>query len=272
MKKDSVTISEYKEYGKYHNTTIIKRLGWRNACLSAGLKLEENQNRTYIESQELIEDLKRVACDLNLKTVTKAAYDEYGKYNGSILIKRFDGWNNALKLAGLEITLNRNFTKEELLEDIERVWIILGRQPTATDIKNGASKFSLQSYSRRFNEWRGALEAFTEFINSEEDITLEDGVISCLENEFFDQTIVDETDSVIKHKTKRDINYRLRFKVMQRDNFRCCACGASPAKNPEVELHVDHIMPWAKGGETTFENLQTLCSVCNWGKSDLILE
>ena len=26
---------------------------------------------------------------------------------------------------------------------------------------------------------------------------------------------------------------------------------------------------WAKGGETALENLQTLCSVCNIGKSDL---
>lgn len=71
-----------------------------------------------------------------------------------------------------------------------------------------------------------------------------------------------------KHKTKRDINWRLRFKVFQRDHFRCRACGKSPAKDIDVELHVDHIIPWAKGGETVIENLQTLCSVCNIGKSD----
>ena len=58
---------------------------------------------------------------------------------------------------------------------------------------------------------------------------------------------------------------------MHRDNFKCCKCGKSPAKDPSVELHVDHIIPWAKGGETVLENLQTLCSDCNLGKSDLIL-
>jgi len=41
------------------------------------------------------------------------------------------------------------------------------------------------------------------------------------------------------------------------------------AKDPGVELHVDHIFPWSKGGETVFENLQTLCSKCNGGKSNL---
>lgn len=77
---------------------------------------------------------------------------------------------------------------------------------------------------------------------------------------------------VQRRKTVRDIDLRLRFKVMHRDNFKCCKCGASPAKDPSVELHVDHIIPWSKGGETVIENLQTLCSKCNLGKSDLILD
>ena len=72
------------------------------------------------------------------------------------------------------------------------------------------------------------------------------------------------------HTTKRDVSVSLRFKVFKRDNFKCCICGASPAKDPSVELHADHIIPWSKGGETKIENLQTLCSKCNLGKSDTI--
>lgn len=36
-------------------------------------------------------------------------------------------------------------------------------------------------------------------------------------------------------------------------NFACKQCEESPAKNPSVKLHLDHIIPWNKGGETTFE-------------------
>ena len=76
-----------------------------------------------------------------------------------------------------------------------------------------------------------------------------------------------------KAKTKsytpsRKISNKLRYQVLKRDNFKCCACGASPAKDPSAELHIDHIIPWSKGGKTTLENLQTLCSKCNLGKSN----
>lgn len=70
------------------------------------------------------------------------------------------------------------------------------------------------------------------------------------------------------HKTKRNISVTLRYQIMKRDNFKCVLCGASPAKNPTIELHIDHIIPWSKGGESTIDNLQTLCSVCNLGKRD----
>lgn len=73
-----------------------------------------------------------------------------------------------------------------------------------------------------------------------------------------------------KNNSSRIVSDKLRYQVLKRDNFKCCACGASPAKDPSVELHIDHIIPYSKGGETIMENLQTLCSKCNLGKSDTL--
>ena len=67
---------------------------------------------------------------------------------------------------------------------------------------------------------------------------------------------------------RRTLSDKLRYQVLKRDNFKCCACGASPAKDSSVELHVDHIVPVSVGGKNTIENLQTLCSRCNLGKSN----
>lgn len=58
----------------------------------------------------------------------------------------------------------------------------------------------------------------------------------------------------------------LRYKILKRDQFRCCICGATVADG--VKLHVDHILPVSKGGKTIESNLRTLCQHCNLGKSD----
>lgn len=58
----------------------------------------------------------------------------------------------------------------------------------------------------------------------------------------------------------------LRFDILKRDGYRCRICGA--AAGDGVKLHVDHIIPVSKGGETIPSNLQTLCERCNMGKRD----
>ena len=49
----------------------------------------------------------------------------------------------------------------------------------------------------------------------------------------------------------------LRDRVLERDGRACLCCGVRRF------LQMDHIVPYAKGGPTTFENLQTLCKWCN---------
>ena len=58
----------------------------------------------------------------------------------------------------------------------------------------------------------------------------------------------------------------LRYDVMKRDGFRCVLCGASAEDG--ALLHVDHIIPIARGGTSEMDNLRTLCDACNSGKKD----
>ena len=58
----------------------------------------------------------------------------------------------------------------------------------------------------------------------------------------------------------------LRYDVFKRDEYKCCICGMSSKDG--AKLHVDHIIPVSKGGKTELDNLQTLCSRCNIGKSN----
>lgn len=58
----------------------------------------------------------------------------------------------------------------------------------------------------------------------------------------------------------------IRWQVFQRDNWKCVGCGRG--SHDDVILHVDHITPRSKGGKDTIDNYQTLCHICNIGKSN----
>ncbi len=55
----------------------------------------------------------------------------------------------------------------------------------------------------------------------------------------------------------------LREAIKQRDNYTCQMCGNSVLKEPNLLLEVDHIIPVSEGGESSADNLQTLCWRCN---------
>ncbi len=69
-----------------------------------------------------------------------------------------------------------------------------------------------------------------------------------------------------KKQERKIMNDDIRYNVLKRDNYTCQICGATVKDG--VKLHVDHIIPVAKGGKTVMSNLQTLCERCNMGKSD----
>jgi len=60
------------------------------------------------------------------------------------------------------------------------------------------------------------------------------------------------------------ISKRTRYEALRRDNFTCRYCGS---KAPDVELHVDHVMPTALGGSDKPDNLVAACRDCNSGKA-----
>lgn len=279
LNQDYVSISLYRKHGKYSQTAIQNHFGtWRNALRLAGLRTERNVSELkLISDDEYFADLRRVAEIIGQNTVPYDEYRKHGKYSAEHIFHRFKKWNNALELAGLCSTgfSKDKITQQECFDEIERIWRLLGHQPTSTDIINKSiSKYSIDTYKRRFGGWRKALESFVEYINEDDKCVIDNKTASRQERPY---SIIEEPlheehkdfEEQSAHKTSRNINTRLRFKVMKRDNFKCCACGASPAKDPSVELHIDHILPWSKGGETTIDNLQTLCSKCNLGKSDL---
>ena len=266
LNKSYISRSEYEANGKFSATPFLRRFGsWVNTLSAAGLDTQRTKaDYLKISNQSLLEDMKRVSKALQKDSISTKDYSENGKYKVQTILSRFGSWGEALKHAELQMTGFKEISDIELFEEIERIWVYKGSQPTTTDIKNGISKYSLNTYMRRFGGWRNALKAFLDYIN-EEYVFVEK--LQKSKNNKDKSTIKENSNS--NHSTPRDPNLRLKFLVLKRDNFKCCMCGRSPATTAGLELHIDHIVPWSKGGETVIDNLQTLCSDCNLGKSNL---
>jgi hypothetical protein len=216
------------------------------------MKFELESHHRNIPGEELIEDLVRVAKEIDQNKVTIDQYNERGKFHNTTFNRRFGSWFKALEMAGLSKTRNFNISNEEMFENLVEVWMSLGRQPKYNDLTKDKSKYSSGTYEKRFGGWRKSLEAFVAWVN---------------DGEMPELPVKSPNKSA--RRTPRNINWRLRAMVLMKDGATCKLCGATPQDG--AKLHVDHIAPWAEGGETVFENLQILCEKCNIGKSNVQL-
>ena len=224
------------------------------------MKYELSKYHRNSSDQELLDDLKKVADQIEMDKVKIDQYDQKGKFHSATLRKRFGTWNKTLEKAGLKIAVKQNISEEELFDNIEEVWIKLGRQPLYKEIKYPLSKYSTRPYEKKFGTWRKALEAFIEYINSGNK-KFQDTE----ENEQNERNF-DTLEITTKHKTKRNISERLKVQVLMRDGNKCKLCGVTVTGE---DIHFDHIKPWSKGGETILENLQVLCARHNLAKGNL---
>jgi hypothetical protein len=224
------------------------------------VKFELDEYHRNITDGELLEDLQRIATTMGKDSLGGKEYLIEGKYSLSTFKDRFGTWNKSLERAGLKIGIKRNISDEELLVNIESVWRHLGRQPRQGEIRTPLSKFAAETYKKLFGTWRKALEAFILYINQ----PAKGDVIFDEELGNVESTLIQPTKRLSRH-----INWRTRFLVMRRDDFKCGYCGRSPANNPGLELHIDHVQAYSKDGPSTMDNLRTACNVCNIGKSNL---
>jgi len=287
------THREFNQFSRVHSATVVKEFGsWAAAMRAAGFEYSRSRvRRTEIES-----DAPRITPDLLLKELKSIArkhngdvfqYQDYRRLGGKrargTFCKYLGGWRRAVATIGLRDGFSRprpdlrTYVDEDYFSEVQRLWEMLGRQPTVREMRK-YGKISPQSFQERFGSWMRAVYNFCQNRSS-----LIDGDIVGVghqsqpvyptgeEKEIESQSpaAVPKADVVSpKKRTPRKPSIQLRFRVLQRDSFTCRACGRSPAREVGVTLEIDHILAWSRGGETTFANLQTLCERCNSGKSN----
>jgi 5-methylcytosine-specific restriction endonuclease McrA len=217
-------------------------------------------NSRNIGDADVLADVRRIAATLDPPVSYLSSYgyrERGGRFSMTLLVGRFGSWNGALRRAGLRVGHRYRIADEEFFTRLEALWRALGRQPTRSELDQAKIGISAPSYVRRFGTWGAALRAFVDWKNNNG----KTNPASCSPPHPRAHPLPPA------RLTPRNPSASLRHRILKRDHFRCVHCGGSPAMDAGVVLHVDHILPWCKGGQTVEENLQTLCDRCNRGKA-----
>ncbi len=130
-----------------------------------------------------------------------------------------------------------------------------------------AFRFPLVKGQTRYKQYNYVRESYK--INVEAGIFICDYPYLYNRNESLKQINYETTQRKYNSKNQRQLlTKELRREIIERDNYTCQICGKYMPD--EVGLHIDHIVPIAKGGKTVKSNLQVLCSKCNGKKSSRI--
>lgn len=77
-----------------------------------------------------------------------------------------------------------------------------------------------------------------------------------------------------ERKLDRQLSYEEIQLIFYNFNSQCANCGYNNEQHNidwGMNLHIDHIIPFSKGGLTTVENSQLLCISCNTSKGNKLL-
>lgn len=279
--------AEFNRLAKASSSAIRRRFGtWEKALDRAGLRHRYSgapvskkllaESRQTLTDAQLIQNLQDVASKLGGTPLTMEIYNRHGLVNAETIRRRFGSWWKALETAGLPISnLGKRYSEDDYFENLLTVWTHHGRQPSYGELDQVPSRIPSGAYEAHWGTWRKALRAFLDRINADRREDDQPPIPApSQEHPAHSGTRINRTrlwpNARPKRSTeanRRSISLGLRYDVLRRDRFRCSLCGASPASRLGCELHVDHVVPFSRGGKTVAGNLRTLCSDCNLGKA-----
>jgi len=259
-----ITTDDFKKHAKVGITTITKHFGsWRKAFEKAGLRKRFNFTSSQKTNKELLAELRSVARKNRRRTVSSVDLLLRGSISPVVFRRRFGSWPKALEAAGLSVAPSgRRYSDDDCFANLQRVWTHFGREPRSHDMRRPPSTIGDNTYATRFGSWRKALRTFVNHMNRKKRRRT-----ARREKEPAAETTV-KLPRPRRREPGRIIPIGLRYRILNRNRFRCQLCGNSPAIDVMCRLHVDHIKPFSKGGKTVGENLRTLCANCNIGRSN----
>lgn len=246
-----------KRYGNFvvKNSVFLNRLRETNKRYNFFPRVNLDQSHTYDNEKYydtisctdyLIYQLQFIRKDiLSQIQKTKTNKEQYSRYLNDVkAVTQFGQFQVPIG----KLKLDKLIKKEKQLVEQQ-----IYREPYtqfSLTVTLYCSKINGQVYGRKCKSF-----------SAEDILTLTKRLNNKNGNFYIDRGIWDALCRVERGK----VSNKMRFSIYSRDDYRCRCCGISERY---AQLEIDHIVPIAKGGKSTYENLQTLCHKCNVEKGD----
>lgn len=259
-----VTRKVYERFGNWNDVLRKAGLGDRSSNV---VKTRGANPSRLMSNTDILDSLKALAAKLEKFELTTRDVEWNLPFSAETLRNRWGSSRAAFEAAGLSSTnLGRRYSDEECFANLLKVWTHYRRPPQYAEMGIPPSQVGGKSYVKRFKTWNKTLGAFVEHVKQKDTSKLEIKLLA-MEEEHSPLNIK-KSSRRISAEEIRDISLGLRFRILHRDHFKCVLCGDHPARNAQCVLHVDHVVPWSKGGKTREGNLRTLCATCNVGRGN----
>lgn len=148
-----LTREAFSQYGQMSASAVARRFGgWSKALQAAGLLPAVTESPT---ERELIEELRRVAAELQSRSLTRRDFKRLSVTDPHQVERQFGGWHNALARAGLGVSpaFKREVPLTALAHEYLRISIELGRPPTLLELTR-RSRHAGDTFSRKHGGYR----------------------------------------------------------------------------------------------------------------------
>ncbi len=158
-----LTVAEFNYVSAFSAKAVRTAFGsWPRALGLAGI-CSRNDVQRVKTAQRYSGMLKTAASRLDGRAPTIAGFNALKLGVSAHTIRRFFGtWSEGLSVAGLNLrrTWKQPFTEQECLDNLERLWAALGRQPLYSDVGRPPSTIGPKAYERIWGTYSHALTAY----------------------------------------------------------------------------------------------------------------
>ncbi len=137
-------------------------------------------NRNYshkISRERIIEELERVAELFDYKDFTKSDFNSVSEISYDTVYREFGSWENVMNfliehlerkhITFLKVSRRANYTEKEMLDEMQRIWTLLGHRPSRDEWTSHMGVPSYDTLYRHFGSWEIACKSFIEYKTGE---------------------------------------------------------------------------------------------------------